>query len=59
MKKRFDAQDWKNYVPIPVCEQFPEYEELYWKAWELAGAHVKSINGRVFNVESGMSEFVL
>lgn len=45
MKKRFDAQDWKNYVPIPVCEQFPEYEELYWKAWELARAHVKSING--------------
>ncbi len=32
-------------MPIPVCEDFPEYTELYYKAWELARLHVKSIPG--------------
>ena len=36
---------WQNCIPTPVCEDFPQYEELYNKAWELAYDHVKEIDG--------------
>ncbi len=41
----FGAKDWKNYIPVPVCEEHPGYEELYNKAWELAFEHIKNIPG--------------
>lgn len=37
--------NWKDYIPTPVCEDFPWYDELYNKAWELAHDHVKEIEG--------------
>lgn len=43
--KNFGEKDWKKYIPIPVCENHPEYEEFYLKAWELAHNHVKYIDG--------------
>lgn len=45
MEKNFNAKNWKDYLPQPVCEEFPEYQEFYKKAWELARSHVKSIEG--------------
>ncbi len=39
------CKDWQNCIPTPVCEDFPQYDELYKKAWELAHAHVKEIEG--------------
>lgn len=45
MKKDFKAKDWKKYIPKPIFEAFPEYEEFYEKAWELARDHVKDIPG--------------
>ncbi len=45
MKDRFGAPDWKKFIPQPVCEAHPEYNELYNKAWELAFDHIKSIDG--------------
>lgn len=39
------AGDWKNAVPVPICEAHPEYTELYFKAWELAFAHIRDIPG--------------
>lgn len=45
MMKDFNALNWKDYIPLPICEQFPEYEDFYWKAWELAHEHVKHIDG--------------
>lgn len=45
MKKDFFATDWKKYLPRPVCEEHPEYVEFYYKAWELAHDHVRSIPG--------------
>ena len=45
MEKDFRCKEWKKYIPIPVYEEHPEYEELYNKAWELARAHVKEIPG--------------
>jgi len=45
MKKDFYAKDWKNYLPRPVCEAHPEYNELYDRAWELARDHVKTLEG--------------
>ncbi len=45
MKKDFRATNWKNRLPIPVCEDFPEYEDFYFKTWELARSHVKDIPG--------------
>jgi len=41
MKKDFKTNHWKNYLPIPVCEQFSQYKEFYEKAWDLARAHVR------------------
>ena len=45
MKKNFGCKDWEKYIPMPVCEDFPQYEEFYKKAWELAFAHIKDIPG--------------
>lgn len=42
---KFGAKDWENYIPIPVCEEHPEYEEFYKKAWKMAFDHVKNIPG--------------
>ena len=45
MKKDFNASNWKEYLPQIVCEEFPEYNEFYNKAWELAHEHVREIEG--------------
>ena len=41
MGTKFGASDWKEYIPVPICEEHPEYNELYIKAWELAFLHIK------------------
>ncbi len=45
MKKFFLDPDWKKYIPIPVCEKYSDFNELYDKAWELAHEHIRSIDG--------------
>lgn len=45
MKKIFGASDYKDFLPIPVCEDYPQYEDLYLKSWELAFAHIREIDG--------------
>jgi len=45
MEKKFGNPDWENYIPIPVCEDRPEYFEFYKKAWKMAFDHVKHIPG--------------
>lgn len=45
MEKNFTSPDWKKHLPVPVCEDFPEYEEFYYKTWELAHSHVKDVPG--------------
>ena len=44
MKQNFGGENWREFVPIPICEDNPEYSEFYEKAWELAYAHIKSID---------------
>lgn len=43
-EKRFGAA-WEDAVPIPVCEDRPEYLGFYKKAWALAYAHIRDIPG--------------
>ena len=45
MQKNFNDPDWKKYLPIPVCEDHPEYNGFYMKAWEMARDHVRYIEG--------------
>ncbi len=45
MTKKWKAADWKAYLPIPICEDIPEYGLLYQKAWELAYDHIRDIPG--------------
>lgn len=45
MKNNFGTSNWQEFIPIPVCEEHPEYGELYQKAWELAFSHIKEIPG--------------
>ena len=45
MEKNFKAQDWKKYLPRPICTDRPEYETFYNRAWELAHDHVRDIPG--------------
>ena len=45
MNKNFNTNNWKDYIPLPDCEQFPEYESFYMNAGELAREHVKNIDG--------------
>ena len=37
--------NWKNKIPQPICDDMPEYDKLYHKAWELAHDHIRSIEG--------------
>lgn len=43
--KKFGAQNWQQYIPIPIFDAHPEYTDFYKKAWELAYAHIKEIEG--------------
>ena len=46
MNKCFDVKaEWKSHVPAPVFESRPEFNELYWKAWELAHEHMIDFPG--------------
>lgn len=45
MEKNFGAENWKDYIPVPVDDEHPEYLDFYYKAWELAYRHIKSIPG--------------
>ncbi len=45
MTKEFGSKRWEDHIPIPVCEDHPEFIELYKKAWELAYEHIKHIDG--------------
>ena len=45
MKKIFNASNWREYIPQPICEEFPEYSEFYNKTWDLARDHVREIKG--------------
>ncbi|HBF86676.1 MAG TPA: neutral trehalase [Clostridiales bacterium] len=45
MKKDFRTKKWKDYVPVPVFDERPEFTEFYKKAWEIARAHVKEVKG--------------
>ena len=45
MNKQLGATEWRKLIPIPVCEDHPEYNKLYEKAWELAFQHIKYIPG--------------
>ena len=37
--------DWKKKLPQPICEDMPDYDELYHKAWEMAHDHIRHIDG--------------
>ena len=45
MVNKFGAKNYKDYIPKPVCEAYPQYNEFYEKAWELAFDHIKLIDG--------------
>jgi hypothetical protein len=42
---QFGAENWRDYIPEPVCDEHPEYNEFYKKAWELAYSHIKFVPG--------------
>ncbi len=43
--KHFSDDRWKQSIPMPVCEDHPEYTEFYQRAWKLVREHVKYIDG--------------
>ena len=45
MHKNFGAKNWREFIPKPVCEAYPHFNELYEKSWELAFDHIKFIDG--------------
>lgn len=45
MQKNFGAKNYKDFIPHPVCEAYPQYNQFYEKAWELAFEHIKFIDG--------------
>lgn len=45
MAEKFGAENWRDYIPLPICEAHEEYLALYHKAWELAFDHIRSIDG--------------
>ncbi len=46
MKKEFNPRlEWKSEIPVPVCTEHPEFNELYRIAWDLAHDHMLDIPG--------------
>lgn len=45
MDKKFGAGNWREYIPVPIYDEHPEYNKFYYKAWELAYSHIKNIPG--------------
>lgn len=45
MNQNFGCADFQKYIPVPVCDEHPEYLEFYQKAWQLAFDHIKHIPG--------------
>ena len=43
MNEFFGAENYKDYIPNPICSEHPEYNDIYEKAWELAFEHIKDI----------------
>lgn len=41
----FDYETIKEFLPMPICDDFPGYSELYIKAWEIAYRHIKYVDG--------------
>ena len=37
--------EWKRFLPEPICADAPAYGTLYEKTWELAFAHVRKLEG--------------
>ena len=40
----FGAENWREFVPNPVCGALEKYNEFYYKAWELAFEHIKTVD---------------
>lgn len=45
MEKNFGCANWRSYIPSPVCEQHPEFEDFYLIAWQMAFDHIRHIDG--------------
>ncbi len=45
MEKHFGDKNWRAYVPAPVCDAHPEWTDFYYKAWQMAYDHIKSLPG--------------
>ena len=45
MINNFSAENWRAYIPKPIYEECPEFNDLYLKTWELCYEHIKHIDG--------------
>lgn len=45
MCDNFGAANWRDYLPRPVYDEMPQYNDFYNKAWELAFEHIKTVEG--------------
>ena len=43
--RSFSSDDWRTRLPQPICEDVPDYDKLYQKAWELSYDHIRYIDG--------------
>ncbi len=49
MKDNPKSKDWKNHIPLPICDAYFDFNELYTKAWDLAYAHIRRIESMPAN----------
>ncbi len=40
-----NCENWRKFIPVPVCGDKPEFCEFYQKAWEIAYSHIRHIDG--------------
>lgn len=45
MIENFGLENWLDYIPTPIYNEHPEFNNLYYKTWELAFNHIKYIDG--------------
>ena len=45
MTRNFGCENWREFIPLPVYDEKPEYIDFYIKAWELAFEHIKHVPG--------------
>ena len=55
---RNPAAEWRSRIPVPVCDSYPEFIELYWKGKKDLGVNLDKDYEPVYEIPSDKRKVV-